>query len=212
MAAATGGRKAADMYRRGLNADSSVYDLYFGLGLYHYWKSSRGGVLRWLGLLEDDRDKGIRQLRLAADSSLLSGGAARSSLILVYLDDGRWDEARELAAAMHRAYPVGWSFLWPLAFACYHADRWEEAVAAFSELRLRLAREPGNYFNLIECDYFLAHSYRELKREADIEAVARRVRAYADSIPEETAKRQEDRLEFLLDIDARSFSSGDEDL
>ena len=68
--ALTYGLKAKGFYRDGLAADSALYDLYLGLGSYHYWKSAKAGILRTAGIFNDDKEKGISEIRKAIDSSL----------------------------------------------------------------------------------------------------------------------------------------------
>jgi hypothetical protein len=61
------GLRARDDFKRGMARDSSLYDLYFGLGSFHSWKSPKAGVLRWLALFSNDKQQGIEAPRLAAD-------------------------------------------------------------------------------------------------------------------------------------------------
>lgn len=195
--AARKGRAAAEHYERGLRADSTVYDLYFGLGLYHYWKSAKSGVLGWLGLIADDKRKGISELQLAAESSLVSREAARSALIWVRLDREEHDETIALARNMLRRYPESRSLLWPLAEAYYDSERYADAAATYGQLRERLAKNPGNYYNLIECDYRLARCYEHLGMPGEWAKAAREVSAYLSEVSNQTRDRQRERIEYL---------------
>ena len=53
------GYKARGQYQKGLEIDSTLYDLYLGLGSFHYWKSVKSGILGSLGIFKDERQKGI---------------------------------------------------------------------------------------------------------------------------------------------------------
>ena len=99
------GLSTIDEYEKGLKRDSTVIDLYAGIGSYHYWKSAKAGLLRWIGLFKNEKDKGIRELRHAADSSLLHRDLARSALIWIWLDSREFDSAVALAEDFELRFP-----------------------------------------------------------------------------------------------------------
>ncbi|HQX83530.1 MAG TPA: hypothetical protein PKW63_17310, partial [Vicinamibacterales bacterium] len=75
----------------------------------------KAGFLRWIGIFNNDKAKGIRELKLAADSSLVSREAATNALIWVYFDNNQFDGAKQLVDSAMLRYPNGKAFLWPLA-------------------------------------------------------------------------------------------------
>lgn len=197
LAAARKARAGAQQYRRGLDADSSLYDLYFGLGLYHYWKSAKAGVLRWVGLIADDKARGIQQLTRAADSSLTSRQAARSALIWIHLDRKEYNQAIALSVEMLDRYPDSRTFLWPLAKAYFETERYGDAATAYERLRTSLATNPGNYHNLIECDYRLAQCYEKMELPQAWAHAAAQAMTYFDNLSADTRDRQKDRIAYL---------------
>ncbi len=190
------GRRARKEYERGLACDSSLYDLYFGLGLYNYWKSAKAGFLRWIGLIHNDKDKGITQLHLAADSSFISQESAYSALIWIGLDRGQYDSVIAGCREMRKKYPDGKALLWPLARAYYEKKDFPNAVKTFELLRERIACDPGNYFNLIECDYYLYRCSEKLSMKREADGIAGRMQQYYGQIPKEIRKKQ--RLKIAL--------------
>jgi tetratricopeptide (TPR) repeat protein len=154
------GLRSDNEYEDGLERDSTVYDLYFGLGSYHYWKSAKAGMLRWFGIFRNEKNKGIKELRLATDSSLLHRDLARSSLIWIWLDGGQYDSAIVVAQEFAARFPDGKTFLWPLAQAWYEKGDCEKARDIYRRIRDKLAGSPGNYFNLIECDFYITQCCR----------------------------------------------------
>ena len=191
------GRRARDEYRQGLICDNTLYDLYFGLGLFNYWKSAKAGLLRTIGLVHNDMDKGMQQLRLAADSSLISRQSARNALVWVWLDRGQYDSVIAQCLKLRDRYPQGKSILWPLGQAYYETGQYHRAAEIYESLRQRLAESPGNYYNLIECDFFLYRVYEKLRQHDRAEAIAARARTYMDEIPGETRHRQRAKIAFL---------------
>ncbi len=184
-------------YENGLEYDSSCYDLYLGLGLYHFWKSAKGGILRRLRLLKNEMARGIAELQLAADSSAISREAARSSLIWIWLDRKQYDSAITLSTEMAGRFPEGKLFLWPLAEAYFESGKQARSVEIYNHLRNMLVANPGNYYNLIECDYQLYRCYDKLDLDDKARSVAQRVAEYAGEVPKETRRRQRSKLAFL---------------
>jgi len=192
------GFAARSAYTRGLEADSSLYDLYFGLGCYHYWKSARAGLLRWFRNLKNEKDKGIAELYLAADSSLLSREVSRSALIWIWLEEKEYDSAIVISREFLEYYPDGKSFLWPLATACYKLKNYESALEAYRRLRARIAQAPGNFYNLIECDHNISRCLEKLDRRKEARRHAQKIMTYYDVIPKSTLNRQRTKTVYLL--------------
>jgi tetratricopeptide (TPR) repeat protein len=184
-------------YQKALELDSTLYDVYVGLGGYHYWKSVRAGFLRWIGIFRNDKDKGIRELRLAADSSLISRQVASSNLIWIWLDAHQYDSAIAVASRMLELHPTGRAFMWPLGMAYYLKSDFDRTITVYSRLRGTLAADPGNYFNLIACDRFIVMCWVALDRKDKAREAASRYAEYRDKVPESTRDRQADKIKYL---------------
>ncbi len=191
------GFKARSAYEKGLELDSSLYDLYGGLGMYHYWKSAKAGILRWLGIFKNDRQRGLDELYLTIDSSQISAETARNALIWIWLDKKQYDSVAAISTDMYSRYPDGTLFLWPIATACYEQKDYTGAIEAYRTLDERLSLSPGNYYNLVECHYNLYRCYDRIDQKNSARQVARRLLDYYDDIPENTKRRQRSKLAFL---------------
>jgi hypothetical protein len=191
------GMSSIDEYENGRRKDSALVDLYMGIGSYHYWKSAKAGMLRWFGFFKDEKEKGMDELRQAAESSLLHRELARSALIWIWIDRKEYDSAAALTGEFVRKYPEGRTFLWPVAQARFRQNDYRAAAAAFINLRGRLDESPGNYYNLIECDWHLAQCFKWLAAEDDLRAVVAHFRTYEDRIPRETRRRQSAKINYL---------------
>lgn len=185
------GKRAAQAYEAGLELDSTLYDLYAGLGLFHYWKSAPAGILRSLGLIKDERERGILELQLAADSSSISRDFATSGLIWVWLNDRQYDSVLAMASQMLAKYPDGDAYLWALARANLGRECNQDALPYLTRLRERIAIEPGNYYNLIQLDWHIAHCWEKLQQMAKASACASRLREYVTQIPAKTKRKQQ---------------------
>lgn len=189
--------KARDAYEQGLNADSTLYDLYLGTGAYHYWKSAKAGVLRVIGIFRDEKDRGIEELKLAIDSSIISSDPARSALAWIWLDREQYDSAIAVCRTLLADYPNGKSFLWPLARALFEKKDYRQALDTYRLLREQIARDPGNYYNLIECDARIGECLEAMGFDDQAQAAAREARRYDDAIPKQVRRRQRHNLDYL---------------
>ena len=191
------GLAAKKEYEKGIDDDSTLSDLYFGLGSYHYWKSAKAGILRWLGIFHNDKSRGIAELKRAATSSEISREAAQSALIWIYFDCGLEDSAAAIVQQQALAYPEGKSFLWPLAKSLFDHERYAEAIEVFSTLRQRIASSPGNYYNLIECDYSITQANDHLGDKSAAGVASARLCEYVENLSKETRRRQQGKLGYL---------------
>ncbi len=179
------GFKARDSYNDGIKADSTLIDLYFGLGSYHYWKTVKAGILTWTGIFKNDRKKGIDELSRAIDFSQFSQNTARSAMIWVYINEKEYDPAIVLAKEMFDKYPDGNFFLWPQAEIYYKQKKYPDAIKMYSKILDRLKTAPGNYFNIIETVYYLYQSYIK----SDQKENAKKMLLYFDSIKDGFSKK-----------------------
>lgn len=191
------GFKARDDYQKGLRLDSTLHDFYFGLGNYHYWKSVKAGLLRTLGIVSNETKKGIGELRLAADSGIFFGEAARNSQVWIWLDKKEYDSVIILAGRMLEKYPDSRTLRWPLAEAYFKNNQPGKSAELFTYLYAYFKDNKGNYFNLIECDYQLYQCYKTLNWKEKADEVLSRVNEYRGDIPRATQRQQLAKLNYL---------------
>ena len=192
------GFNARGWYQKGLEVDSTLYDLYLGLGSFHYWKSVKAGILRSIGIFKDERKKGIKEVQIAIDSSLFSREAARSALIWIMLNEKNYDSVIALSQMMFQRYPGGNSLLWPMAEAYFKKDQYDDAVRIYDLILNRLVNSPGNYFNIIESSYRLCLSLEKTERPEKIKRVVAYINSIYDKIPESIQKKQKSKLNYLM--------------
>ncbi|MBN2227243.1 MAG: tetratricopeptide repeat protein [candidate division Zixibacteria bacterium] len=188
------GFKAKGWYRDGLQIDSTLYDLYLGLGTYHYWKSVKSGILRTVGVFKNEKEQGIREIRLAVDSSLFSKDVAASELIWVMLNEEEYDQAIALCRDLLKRFPDGISFRWPLAEAHLKSERYHEAIDEFQAIFDNIRENPGNYFNVIEAAFWLYHALDKIGADARANSVLEYMHNIHDNIPKSIRRKQRDRL------------------
>ncbi len=191
------GLMAKSALKEALKRDPELYDAYVGLGSYHYWASVMTKGFHWLPFIGDNRKRGMAEMQLALDKSLFSSTAAASGLTWMYIHEGDFDRAIDLAKRKQAEYPQGKSFLWPLAEAYYDKLDWSNALSNYRELLGRLQEEHDQEkidqsYNLVECRFFIAHCLFGLGRYDQCDSVCREVLSFP--LDDAVQKRQKDKL------------------
>jgi tetratricopeptide (TPR) repeat protein len=120
------GLNSAKMFERSLEFDTSFYNAMCGLGTYYYWRSKKTETFSWLPFLSDRKNEGINMLMMARDQSTYERSVALSSLMWIYIEEQRYDEALQSAAGILQAYPDNRSVLWGVMTA---NERKKDSVA-----------------------------------------------------------------------------------
>jgi tetratricopeptide (TPR) repeat protein len=197
------GLMAKSALKEALERNPQLYDAYVGLGSYHYWASVMTKALRWLPFVGDHREQGIAEMKLAYEKSIFSSTAAASGLVWIYIREGEFDRAINLARQMQSAYPEGKSFLWPLAEAHYDKRDWSKALSGYRELLDRLQIEHNHEdvdqsYNLVESRFYIANCLFGLRRYAECDSVCQEVLDFP--LDEEVRKRQKARLKKIQEL------------
>jgi tetratricopeptide (TPR) repeat protein len=120
LSAAREGLKIKDALEKAIALDPTMFDAYFGIGLYHYYAAVAPAAvkaLRWLLLLPGgDREQGLREILQARDRGAILRGEADYQLHLLYL----WYErqparAIDLLRGLDTRYPSNPLFLQRIA-------------------------------------------------------------------------------------------------
>jgi tetratricopeptide (TPR) repeat protein len=114
--------------------DSLFYDAYVGIGTYYYWSSRKTAFLRWLPFISDNRELGIRMLKVGAERSEYNRFAAISALISIFLDDEKYQQAEDWSRRGLNSYPENRVFSWGLATALDRQKHFSAAIPAYANL------------------------------------------------------------------------------
>jgi tetratricopeptide (TPR) repeat protein len=206
------GLNARGAYHDALDRDSLLWDAFVGLGSYHYWKSARSEFINWLPVIvNDDKDKGLREMHVALERGHFVRGAAAAGLVAIQLHRKECDSALVLAREWQAVYRYGKAFWWGQAYALFGLQRWAEALDAWDSLRARVVADDGQgLINYVEIDWHRGMIYAAL---GDVEracAVMDTVLAYP--VSDDERKRVKERLkdaEKFLDKRCGEGSAGD---
>ena len=151
------GLKSAPNLSKALAMDSGLYDAYLGLGTYHYWKSAKAKHFKWLPFISDTREQGIREITTAGILGNITPMAAQKALIVIYMNENRYADARSIADSVLRVYPFDLIALMRLAQSLVETKDWDEAESIVGRLRAQWQRSPlRDACGIREADYLEA--------------------------------------------------------
>lgn len=201
------GLKARGRFAKALKIDSTLYDAYTGMGNYHYWSSAKLG--KYIPFLPDNRDKGLEELKLAADSSLFSSKPATLGLAWALINEKEFPEAARIGRRLYEKTSGGRASLWILGGAYWRMGNLNNAQRYYGELIESLKRAgEQNFYNLIFCRYrrgaclFATGRHEEARREFE------KLLSYdvSDEIAERHKKTYKKTREYIEKLKKRSSS------
>ncbi|MBN1397692.1 MAG: hypothetical protein JXA06_06650 [Bacteroidetes bacterium] len=131
--------------------DSTFYDAYAGIGTYYYWSSEKTEFLHWLPFVSDDRELGIKTLKIGAERSVYNRFAAISALISIFINSKDYQQAEEWSKRGLQFYPENRVFLWGLATAYDRQKKYAKAKFVYQKLldNILQIRSPHPYNELV---------------------------------------------------------------
>jgi tetratricopeptide (TPR) repeat protein len=145
-----------------LIVDKNFYEAYIAIGTFEYWKSRKLEFMDWLPFASDTKNIGIDRLTVAIDSSSYNSHLAINSLIWIYIDQKKYDEAINVAGKALNEFPQSRTFKWGLARA-YEEENPFKAIELYLDI---LNSYPGslkeNYKNEITLMHIIAQQYVKL--------------------------------------------------
>jgi tetratricopeptide (TPR) repeat protein len=202
------GLRAKGKFAKALKIDSTLYDAYTGIGNYHYWSSAKLG--KYIPFLPDNREKGLAELELAADSSLFSRKPAALGLAWALINKKLFSKAIRIGRQLYEETSGGRASLWILGGVYWRMGNLSFTERYYGELIESLLQAgEQNYYNLIFCRYrrgvclFGMGRYGPAKREFE------ELMSY--NVSEEVARRQKKTYkktrEYIEKLQKRSSSN-----
>ncbi|HSW54959.1 MAG TPA: tetratricopeptide repeat protein [Ignavibacteriaceae bacterium] len=142
--------------------DENFYEAYIAIGTFEYWKSRKLEFIDWLPFASDTKNIGIDRLSVAIDSSSYNSHLAINSLIWIYIDQKKYEDAIKVAEKALTEFPQSRTFKWGLARA-YEENNPSGAIELYSDI---LNSYPDsfkeNYKNEITLKHLIAQQYAKL--------------------------------------------------
>ena len=157
--------------RESLRMDPNLYDAYVGIGTYMYWRSRLVNELMWLPFVRDEREEGIRLLRIAEERSRYSRVGAKCQLIWILVREGRFAEGVEIGRELYAQYPRSSVVIFGYATALLGRGELQEAEGVYKEALRMYEGKYRIYPYAMECRWGLAKVYFQQgeMRKAELE-------------------------------------------
>ncbi len=162
MGAFVDGLKAKGYLEKALKRDPEFYDVYYGLGTYHFWKSLKSKIFWWLPFVADNRQKGIDMIKLAIEKGKYAKEDAKYALLRIYVENKEYENAFAMTGELRKTHPDRPFLLWLLGQAQLQTHKYDGAIDTYRNLLEALFNSP--YYHPageVECRYFLALTYYE---------------------------------------------------
>jgi tetratricopeptide (TPR) repeat protein len=165
--------KGGNCLEKAIELDSTNWDVYYGLGMYKYYRSKYAGILRSIGIIADQRDEGISHLRIAAKRGSLTRISAQNSLGWIAYEKGDYEEAIRIEQNLLMEFNDVRAFDWLLIRALIKSQKWEEAITLLKPMYLLVTNEKrNNHYNEIDCLHKLAVAYFALEKWDEVKRAA----------------------------------------
>ena len=158
------GLKAKGYLEKALKLDPELYDVYYGLGTYHFWKSLKAKIFWWLPFVKDNRQMGIDMIKLAIEKGKYAREDAKYALLRIYVENKEYQNAFTMIGELRKTHPDRPFLLWLLGQAQLKTQMYDGAITTYQNLLKTLTNSP--YYHPageVECRYNLALAYYESK-------------------------------------------------
>ena len=181
------GRKAHKLLHKAVKGDSTLYDAYYGLGMYHFWKSKKAHTVikyfGWLFRIKDERERGIRELYTAMDKGSYARFPAMRALFSILIEENRNDELISLTREYVKSFPDDLFHKWFLGIAYIRKKKWQQSLATYEDIEKHLK---GVEFRGIEADaeclYYKALCLYHLGRKNEAAHLCRQILEIKDEV------------------------------
>ena len=159
LSAFSNGLNSVENFEKCLKINPNFYDSYTAIGAFKYWRSRKTEFLKWLPFLKDERESGIKNLKIAVEHETYSNYLAVNSLLWIYIDQKKDKDAIELAEKVLSKYPGSRFFMWPLARAYEEVDHIKSIEIYYKILSSYTYLKNNNRYNEILLKHIIAQQY-----------------------------------------------------
>ena len=158
------GRKAKGYLEKTVQLDSTYYDAYLGLGIFHYYVDLLPGLLKFIVKIlgfDGDRDRGRQEIWLTASKGrFFQKEALFGYYVMEYFLEGKYGEGIQGVTELYRKYPTNPALSLLLGYHYRRTRQLSQAIAMFESVSDRYQDDlPAisimKYYNLMVCYFTL---------------------------------------------------------
>ena len=116
------GLSSVSAFEECLEIDKAFYEAMIAIGSYKFWKSKKMEFINWLPFIDDEKELGISYLQNAIKYSGYNSHLAIHSLIWIYIEQNKFNEAIKVAESALKDHPQSRIFKWGLARSLESVD------------------------------------------------------------------------------------------
>lgn len=151
------GLKGINYLERTVSIDPHFYDAYYGLGVFHYWRTVKTKLPGFLSFVKKDRQKGIKEVLLTINKGKFTQIEGKYALVEIYYNHGDFKKAFEVNKSLYDIFPTNPACLYMRYKILEKLENWKEAGISCRKLLEHL--KSSNYSSIgyeVECYYNLA--------------------------------------------------------
>jgi len=151
------GQRNISCLKEAIQVEPTLYDAYYGLGVYHYWRSAKSKTFWFLPFIGDERQKGIDELWKSIHKGKHSAIEGRYALTTIYYNEADYQKAWDVNQQLYGLFPNNPACLYMRGRILEKLGKWKKAEMTFRRLLNHLmASEYRGIGYQIECHYRLA--------------------------------------------------------
>jgi tetratricopeptide (TPR) repeat protein len=151
------GLKGCSSLNKAIELAPTLYDAYYGVGIYHYWRSAKSKAFWFLPFIGDNRQKGIDEIRLSIQKGMHSEIESKYALVSIYYHEKDYEKAYQLNQQLHQLFPDNPAAMYMKGIIEEKQGKWKEAQQTFQQLLSHLvASEYRSFGYQAECHYRIA--------------------------------------------------------
>jgi tetratricopeptide (TPR) repeat protein len=163
-------KKGVGNFQEALKEDTKLFDVYLGLGTYHYWRTAKSNFLRLITFwIPDKRELGLRQIEFAFQHGSYAPDQAGYNLVAAYFDYGQYKKAMQiLKRILEKKKNAGLSDLYYKGRLLIEFERLPEAESVFREILEHLENDEfASTGYKAECMYWIAALLARQKKRSE---------------------------------------------
>lgn len=158
-----------------LDIDKKFAESFVSIGNYLYWKSKKTEIIDWFPFVEDNSSQGILFLERAVKETIYSRKLAVYSLIWIYINEKRYDDAVAISKIILDQFPNNRFVKRALASAYYYLNK-EKSIETLAEIKNSLINDKVlNDRNKIILNYRIAKLYFEINKNEKAQKICNEI-------------------------------------
>lgn len=165
LSAFSNGLKGLNALEDALEINEEIFDSYYGIGVYHYWRAKKAGVLKYIIFFGDSREQGIEEIKLTRAKGELCSDISSEALVRIYQAEEDYEKFFKIVNDILENYPKDIYARWYLSETYTILENWEKALETLKEIENLIYTNGKDYYGIeaeMELWYYYSLCYKNL--------------------------------------------------